>query len=209
MARSRKLELGAIAVGVMVLQAFAAAAGELHEGLASAYQALDLSPPTRHGLIVCHGFGCKFRSSVGLTAADHRALAAILQSGRASADAERQAVARAALWFDRRIGPVTGTVNHVARANWRYSGDPHQFDCIDTSRNTTSLLLVIDELGLLRHHVVREPHARGRGFDGRPPHATAVLSERISGRRWSVDSWTRAYGQAPEIMPLDRWVELD
>jgi hypothetical protein len=203
------LELGAIAACVAVLQAFPAAAGGLPDGLVNAYQELDLSPPSRDRVIVCHGFGCKFRSSVGLTAADHKALVGILNAGRASPEAERQAVAQAALWFDRRIGPVTGTVNHVARANWRYSGDARQFDCIDSSRNTTSLLLVIEELGLLRHHIVREPHARGMGFDGRPPHATAVLTERASSRRWSVDTWTRAYGQLPEIMPLERWVELD
>ena len=201
--------LGAIVGCVAVLQGLPASAGGLPEGVAQAYAEFDLSPPSRDRVIVCHGFGCKFRSAVALTSADHKALAGILNAGRASAEAERQAVAQAALWFDRRIGPAIGTVNHVARANWRYSGDARQFDCIDTSRNTTSLLLVVDELGLLRHHRVSQPHARGMGFDGRPPHATAVLSERAGGRRWSVDTWTRAYGQAAEIMPLERWVELD
>jgi hypothetical protein len=46
-------------------------------------------------------------------------------------------------------------------------------------------------------------------FDGRAPHATAVLSERTSGRRFAVDAWTRAYAQAPEIMSIERWMARD
>ena len=56
--------------------------------------------------------------------------------------AERKAVAAAGAWFDRRIAPLAGTVNHVARAGMKYAYNVRQFDCIDSSRNTTSLLLV-------------------------------------------------------------------
>jgi hypothetical protein len=87
----------------------------------------------------------------------------------------------------------------------KYMYDAHQFDCIDSSRNTTSLLMLLDQLSLLRYHDVDEPEA----VDGRPPHATAVLTERATGRKWSVDSWTVGYGQALEVMPLDRWKDLD
>jgi hypothetical protein len=87
--------------------------------------------------------------------------------------------------------------------------DVHQFDCIDTSRNTTSLLLVLDQLKLLRHHDVNAPEARGFFIDGRPPHATAVLVEKATGTKWSIDSWTVGYGQALEVMPLDRWKSID
>jgi len=48
--------------------------------------------------------------------------------------------------------------------------DFHQFDCSDSSRNTTSLPLVLDQLNLLRHHDVDLPEARGFFLDGRPPH---------------------------------------
>jgi hypothetical protein len=198
----------AVAAAVALLMPVGmAAALEIPDGLAAAYAELDVSPPNRDRVIVCHGFGCKFRSTVALGAADHKALAGIMSSGRGSPEAERNAVAQAGLWFDRRLGAAVGTVNHVAKANWRHAGDPRQFDCIDTSRNLTSLLLIIDDLGLLRHHRVAAPQARGMLFDGRPPHATAVLSERSGGGRFSVDAWTRAYGHAPEVMPLERWME--
>jgi hypothetical protein len=160
-------------------------------------------------VFVCHGFGCKYRDEVDLTAGDRAKLAQILAAGRASPAAERKAVAAAGAWFDKRVGPVAGTQNHVARAGAKYMYDVHQFDCIDTSRNTTSLLLVLDQLNLLRHHDVDAPEARGYFIDGRPPHATAVLVEKATGTKWSVDSWTVGYGQALEVMPLDRWKAID
>jgi len=141
--------------------------------------------------------------------ADRAALAKLLAAGSASAAAERRAVGAAGAWFDRRIGPIAGTVGHVARANREYMFDKRQMDCIDTSRNTTSLLLVLAQLNLLRHHTVAEPEARGYLIDGRAPHATAVLVEKATGTKWAVDSWTRAYGQAPEIMPLTQWMTLN
>lgn len=40
-------------------------------------------------------------------------------------------------------------------------------------------------------------------------YATAVLVERATGKRWSIDSWTVGYGQTLEVMPLERWKDLD
>ena len=91
----------------------------------------------------------------------------------------------------------------------RYMYDVRQFDCIDSTRNTTSLLLVLDQLNLLRHHEVDVPEARGHMFDLQPPHATAVLVEKATGIKWSIDSWTVGYGQPLEVMPLERWKTLD
>jgi hypothetical protein len=175
----------------------------------AAYGGLSVTPPTPSMVYVCHGFGCKYRDEVDLTAGDRTKLTQILAAGRASAAAERKAVAAAGAWFDKRVGPVAGTQNHVARAGAKYMYDIHQFDCIDTSRNTTSLLLVLDQLKLLRHHDVDAPEARGYFIDGRPPHATAVLVEKATGTKWSIDSWTVGYGQALEVMPLERWKAVD
>ena len=45
----------------------------------------------------------------------------------------------------------------VARADFRYFDAAHNYDCWDTTRNTTSLLLVLQDWKLLRHHVVADP----------------------------------------------------
>jgi len=174
-----------------------------------AYSGFSVAPPTPSIVFVCHGFGCKYRAEVDLTAGDRAKLAQILAAGRSSAAAERKAVAAAGAWFDRRVGPAAGTENHVARAGAKYMFDVHQFDCIDSSRNTTTLLLVLDQLQLLRHHDVDAPEARGFFIDGRPPHATAVLFEKANGTKWSVDSWTVGYGKILEVMPLERWKSLN
>ena len=111
-------------------------------------------------IFVCHGFGCKYRVELDLTPSDRAKLAQLLTAGKSTAEAERRAVAAAGAWFDRRVGPLAGTVNHVARAGMKYMYDAQQFDCIDSSRNTTSLLLVLDQLNLLRHHDVDVPESR-------------------------------------------------
>jgi hypothetical protein len=49
------------------------------------------------------------------------------------------------------------------------------------------------------------PAARGFFIDGRYPHATAVLAETATGRKWAVDSWPRANGAAPVVQPLAEW----
>ena len=60
---------------------------------------------------------------------------------------------------------------------------------------------------LLKHHHLAAPVARGHLINLRPPHATAVLIENVSGEKWSVDLWTRNYGEPPEIMSLARWLD--
>jgi uncharacterized membrane protein len=206
----RKLMVCAVAGGIVYGSGGAVAPAATSPNVVdAAYGGFSVTPPTPSMVFVCHGFGCKYRDEVDLTAGDRAKLTQILAAGRASPAAERKAVAAAGAWFDRRVGPVAGTQNHVARAGAKYMYDVHQFDCIDTSRNTTSLLLVLDQLKLLRHHDVDAPEARGFFIDGRPPHATAVLVEKATGTKWSVDSWTVGYGQALEVMPLDRWKSID
>ena len=134
----------------------------------AAYGEFSVAPPTPSIVFVCHGFGCKYRAEWDLTPSDRAKLAQFLAAGRSSPEAERKAVAAAGAWFDKRVGPVAGTQNHVARAGAKYMYDVRQFDCIDSSRNTTSLLLVLDQLNLLRHHDVDVPEARGFFLDGRP-----------------------------------------
>ncbi len=205
----RALVFAVIAVFFVAANRVPAASADTDSVVAATYNELSISPPSIDAISICHGFGCKFREEMALTGADRAALAKLLAAGSASAAAERRAVGAAGAWFDRRIGPIAGTVGHVARANREYMFDKRQMDCIDTSRNTTSLLLVLAQLKLLRHHTVAEPEARGFLLDGRGPHATAVLVENASGTKWAVDSWTRAYGQAPEIMPLSLWMTLN
>src|SRR5262245_18223796 len=110
----------------------------------------SLLPPSAFRVIIRHGVGCAFRTEVGLGSADHAQMAAIMASGAASAEAERAAIGRTEAWFERRIAPITGTAQRVARVGplIGLGGQRGQFDCIDTTNNTNSLLLVLEQLKL-------------------------------------------------------------
>jgi hypothetical protein len=173
------------------------------------YSTVSIFPPSAQRMTVCYGFVCRRREIIDFTASDRSALTRILTAGHASAAAERAAVQRAVTWFDRRIGPVIGTNKRMARADFRYFDDKHNYDCWDTTRNTTSLLLVLQQWGLLRHHVVGDPRYRGNALVLQTPHNTAVLVERATKSEWVVDMWPRGYLQPPDVMRVEKWVTED
>ncbi|HEY0223332.1 MAG TPA: hypothetical protein VGC38_02340 [Pseudolabrys sp.] len=183
-----------------------AGAGEFDPVLNSQYADWSLMPPSIAAFTVCHGFGCRDRTEVAFSASDRVKMAQILRTGQSSPAAERKAIATAVAWFDRRVGPETGTMHHVARAGMSEMSNPDsQFDCIDASRNTTSLLLVLDELHLLKHHRVERPAGRGALIDGRLPHETAVVADLTTQKEWAIDPWTHAAGERPDVIPLEQW----
>ena len=81
-----------------------------------------------------------------------------------------------------------------------------QLDCIDESKNTTTLLKLIEKRGWLSHHRVGRPKHRGFLLDLRYPHNTATVIEKDSGEAWAIDSWIPANAAFPDIMPLKIWV---
>jgi hypothetical protein len=181
---------------------------ELSAPQAALYTAVSILPPSAQSMTVCYGFVCRRRWTLDFSAADRHALTQIVAAGRASAAAERAAVQKAVIWFDRRMGPLLGTDKRVAKADIRAFDDKHNYDCWDTTRNTTSLLLVLQEWGLFKYHVVGDPHYRGYTVF-QLPHNTAVLVERATKVEWVVDMWPRAYAEPPDVMTLEKWVTED
>ena len=186
-----------------------AGAIELSPPVAALYSTVSIYPPSASSMTVCYGFVCRRREILDFTSADRKALTQILGAGKASAAAERVAVQKAVVWFDRRMGPILGTNKRVAKADFRYFDDKHNYDCWDTTRNTTSLLLVLQEWGLLKHHAVGDPKYRGNTLVLQTPHNTAVLLERATRVEWVVDMWTRGYAQPPDVMTVQKWVKED
>jgi hypothetical protein len=200
------------AVVLLALSTMASApvsALELSPPQAALYTTVSIYPPSASSMTVCYGFVCRRREVLNFTTADRNALTKILASGRASAAAERAAAQNAVIWFDRRMGPVIGTDKRVAKADFRYFDDKHNFDCWDTTRNTTSLLLVLQEWGLFKYHVVGNPHYRGNALVLQTPHNTAVLVEKATKVEWVVDLWPRGYAKPPDVMTVEKWVTED
>ncbi len=198
----RRIALALVLAGT--LGTMSARAGEVDSAVVSAFRNWGLPVPSAAGLVFCHGYNCNFRTEIGLTGADRAHLAALMASGRASADAERRAIAQTEAWFEKRVAPQTGTAHAKARASvgWGVGGDPAQFDCVDTTANTTSLLVMLDRLGLLRYHAVSTPISRLLA-DG--PHFTATIEDKKTKQRWTVDPWTHDNGQLPDVWKIERW----
>jgi hypothetical protein len=182
---------------------------EMSAEVANLYSSVSIYPPSATSMTVCYGFVCRRREILDFTAGDRSALTQIMAAGRASAAAERAAIQKAVVWFDRRMGPILGTNKRVAKADFRYFDDKHNYDCWDTTRNTTSLLLVLREWGLLKHHAIGDPRYRGNTLVLQTPHNTAVLVDRATKVEWVVDLWPRGYLQPPDVMTVQKWVTED
>jgi hypothetical protein len=169
---------------------------------------LSLSTTPSPVLTVCHGFGCAYRNQLVLTPARLSYVRGALAGARSARD-ERKALAKIVAWFDREGGKVAGTVNRVAYASADTKSGPSQMDCIDLTANITELLILLDRSKFLKFHRVGEPVSRGLIVDGKRPHTTAVIVQIADGSEWSVDSWTRAYGQSPDIMTIAEWQRRD
>jgi hypothetical protein len=206
----RDRRIGAIvAVVVCMLAGQPARAIDLSPAVARMYDDLSIGYPTEAYMTVCYGFNCRRRMELVFTEADRKRLTELLAAGKKSAEDERKAVQQAVLWFDRRVGPIIGTDKRVARADVRAFADRHNFDCFDTTRNTTALLLVLQAWGLLKHHTVSDPRFRGYTLFFQLPHNTAVLTDKSTRRDWAVDMWTRAYAELPDVMPVEQWLTED
>ncbi len=202
----RAVAASVLSAAVLIAALVPAQAAELTAPQQALYSSVSIFPPNAARMTVCYGFVCRRRQMLDFTPTDRAALTRILAAGRASAAAERAAVQRAVIWFDRRMGPIIGTSKRVAKADFRAFDDKHNYDCWDTTRNTTSLLLVLQEWGLLKYHVVGDPHYRGNALMLQTPHNTAVLVERASRMEWAVDLWPRGYGEPPDVMTVEKWV---
>ena len=159
-------------------------------------------------MTVCYGFVCRLRLTLVFTAAERTTIANLMNKGQANAAEERKAIQQVFVWFDRRVGREVGTDKRIANADVRSFDANHNFDCWDTTRNAASLLLVLQEWGLLRHHTVADPRYRGNILVGQLPHNTAVIKETAAGgTSWVVDMWPTAFGQVPDVMTLDKWLD--
>lgn len=191
---------------IAILFATRAVAGEDAEAMAYLTK-YDVPQPTTSEVVICHGFGCKYRTPVRLNPSDIARLRSILKDGQRSPRNEINAIANAVSWFERRVGAVTGTNRRTPRAGPDQAGIQTEADCIDESVNTTSLLLLLSGLDLLKHHAVVGPESRGYLLDMRYPHATAVVENLKTRSRWAIDPWTKRNGERPDTLPIERWMQ--
>lgn len=162
-------------------------------------------PPSGNRIIACHGYGCSRRAALSVDDSLLKRSGALLRAGRSSPHAERKALSEIIGAYRAYLAASFGGPPDAPRSPPGMSGRNGQMDCVDETANTTSLLLVLQEQGLLSHHRVERPQSRGLFIDGRYPHVTAIIAERQTGQEWAVDPWDKLPGQHSDILPLDQW----
>ena len=86
-----------------------------------------------------------------------------------------------------------------------YTLGPAQLDCYDETINTSNFLGLLGRDGLLRYHREGTPVQRTL-IDGDIIHATAVVAETATGRRFAVDSSYFDNGVAASVAPVEDWL---
>jgi hypothetical protein len=160
--------------------------------------------PRLSQIYVCSGFDCTYKTAYPVSAEDHARFVSIMEAGHASPAAEREAIRQADSFYENRAASFIGA-RDKAKSDISQTAQKGQMDCIDESTNTHSLLLFLEENGLLKYHKVEHNVSRGFFVDGRYPHSTAVLRDN-TGRKWAVDSWYEPTGGLPDVMPLSKWM---
>lgn len=152
---------------------------------------------------LCHGYSCRYKEQVSLTAANWQAIERLF-SNNTGASMERNQIAKAIALLETQAGEKSGIKNDLPKS--LKTKDTHgQQDCIDETVNTTTYLRMMQSANLLRWHRVAKPIRRGYFVDRRWPHNSATIQETDSGQLYAVDSWPRANGEAPDIMLAEDW----
>jgi len=157
------------------------------------YSARNAVEPTSDRVVICHAFGCERRTPIRFGDKDLTHLREVFAQGEDSPASEREAIAQAVQWSEERVAISVGSQNDIGGLDMKNAGVPGQMDCIDEATNTTSVLLIAEKQGFLKHH--------------RYPHATAVVIEKGSGTGYAIDSWPHRNGVAPDIMTLTAWFD--
>ncbi len=164
----------------------------------------EMAEPSASQIIVCSGHDCAYRTPVALSRADAARFASIMNAGRRSPEAERQAAGKAIQFFEERAAAQLG-VRDEALSQFANTGRKGKMDCIDEATNSQSVLRYLHARGLLRHHTVESNMSRGFVLDGQFPHVAAVVKAK-NGSKWAVDSWLEPTGGPVTILPLERWL---
>ena len=151
----------------------------------------------------CRSYGCKIIDHVGLTTDEQKQIRALFKHDK-NAEQERKTIAQAIGLTEQFVGAKTGTSADVA-GTYVKLGHMQQ-DCIDESTNTTTYLILLNEMGLLKFHDVNALTSRPPIFSGRlGPHRTAVIIDKDTQIKYAVDSWFHDNGKPAEIVELDTW----
>jgi len=167
------------------------------------YERQNVPYPSIESFPHCRSYGCKKIDTVMLTPEEQKTVSLYFQTNE-NAKMERENIRHAVSYFENIIGNKTGTSADIAGTYVKMGHMQH--DCIDESTNTTTYLILMNQMDLLKFHTPNALTSRAPILSGRlGPHRTAVIVENNSGTKYAVDSWFHDNGLKPEIIELSTW----
>jgi len=161
--------------------------------------------PTRESFRVCHGYSCNFTAEAGFNDKTWKRLTKALRTKSKTPELERKKIAQVIGAIEKEAGKQTGTHSDHAEAAKIRDGY-YQLDCIDETINTALYLKFLQEEGLLKHHRYERSVHRGYWINGEWPHHAVVITHNKTGDQFVVDSYYKANGKPPYIMPFQDWI---
>jgi len=167
------------------------------------YERQNIPYPTLESFPHCRSYGCEKIDTESLPLAEKNQFKPLFQNNK-NAKQERNNIKKSIALFENIIGKKTGTSVDIGGTYVRFGN--MQQDCIDESTNTTTYLILLNQMGLLEFHDVNALTSRAPIISGRlGPHRTAVIVEKETEIKYAVDSWFYDNGAEPEIIELDTW----
>ncbi len=161
---------------------------------------------TPANLVYCYGHGCARQHTVMFQSADWQAVRTVFANAPADAEAEQAQIKAAIGLMEQVAGAQAGTdEDKGGTIEMGYDLGPPQLDCYDEAINASNFLGLLERDGLLRFHRVESPVQRSF-VNGDIIHATGVIRETASGRRYAVDSSFFDNGKDASIAPLESWL---
>ncbi len=188
-------------IAVLIGFGLSACVGDREQPAPSQFLAnYNIDRPTRGALTYCTEHGCQSREVLKLTEKDWTSISNGFSRDNPNGSKERFHLAHAIAYYEVIGGEVTGTSRDEPRTSFN---NTKQLDCIDETINSMSLMMVLEDAGLLRHHSLGKPVGRGTWRDW--PHFGVTIKENKTGEIFVVDSWMRKNGESPYILPLAQW----
>ncbi len=164
-----------------------------------------LSQPIYEQISVCHGFGCKFSSTISLSDKEWKSVIGWLKTVAPDAETERSNIRQAIGWMEVIVGRH-GPGRQDKGLDLQYSNTKiGQMDCIDESTNTTTYLKLFEKEALLHWHRVIDTIQRRGIIDA---HWASQIEEIYTGERYVIDSWFHDNGMLPNIQKTEDWSEV-
>jgi hypothetical protein len=154
----------------------------------------------------CRDHTCKTIETLAFSDAQWAAVTAPLGHPSADAAEERTRIASSVATYEQEAGVKAGTTNDRGGTivGFFRSG---QLDCVDEATNTDTLLVMLDNEGLLHWHRRGQPRMRLVFLSDGVPHVTATVIDRGDGATYAVDSWFRDNGEPADVVPLEEWLD--